>query len=247
MKLKESNNCSVFYTAGFPELNSTEEIAISLEAAGVDLIELGIPFSDPMADGTTIQISSNIALKNGMTIDVLFEQVERIKKTVNIPIVLMGYLNPIFQYGMKRFVRKCASLNVDGLIIPDLPIEIYEKEYLNVFCSAKLPLIFLITPQTSEERIRKIEKHSKSFIYLVSSSSITGKSKGFGASHEQGFKRIKSLNLKVPVFVGFGIGKQADFEFVNSYFDGAIIGSAFIRWLQENKPVGAFVKQFVKQ
>jgi len=246
MKLKKENNCSIFLTAGYPKLDSTVKLAIELEKAGADLIELGIPFSDPMADGPVIQESSAIALKNGMTLPLLLEQVKEIKKVVSIPIVLMGYLNPVYQYGLEAFLKACSTIGVDGLILPDLSVEVYERSYQDLFEKYDVPLTFLITPTTSEKRIRKIERHTKTFVYLVSTSSITGKKNEFSEEQIKGFERIKQFNLSVPVLVGFGIHNNKTFSTVCDYFDGAIIGSAFIRSLAKGTNVNEFI-DYVKK
>lgn len=246
MQLKKSNNCSLFLTAGYPHKESALEIVPELEAAGVDLIELGIPFSDPLADGTVIQQSSAIALKNGMNIDLIFEQLIELKGNTKTPIVLMGYFNPVYKYGLERFLKRCAELGVDGLIIPDLTIEVYEENYLELFEKYQVPLVFLITPNTPEPRIRRIEKQSKAFIYLVSSSSITGGSGPFGEAQKEGFERIKAMALSVPVLVGFGIHNKATFDFVCAYFDGAIIGSAFIKSLEKGTAPKDFVNALIQ-
>lgn len=245
MNLKPKNNCSLFITAGFPKLNSALEIIPELEKEGVDLIELGIPFSDPLADGPVIQESSAVALKNGMQMDLIFDQLETIKKSSTIPIVLMGYFNPIFKYGLEKFLINCKAQSVDGAIIPDLTIEVYERHYSALFERYEVPVIFLITPETPERRIRKIEAHSKAFIYLVSSSSITGKREDF--SHEQikGFQRIANLKLSVPVLVGFGIHNSSTFNTVCEYFEGAIVGSAFIKSIKNEVPARHFLKELM--
>ncbi len=239
--LRPKQNLNIFYTAGYPKLNSTVEIAIALEKAGADLIELGIPFSDPMADGPLIQFSSEMALKNGMTLDLLFDQVKVIKTQVKIPLILMGYLNPIFQYGIEKFLEKCKHLGIDGLIIPDLSLETYEGEYSHLFEKYQVPLTFLITPTTSIQRIQKIETLTKSFIYLVSSSSITGNQNDFTSNQIKGFERIANLKIQSPILVGFGIHNHQTFSQVCQYFDGAIIGSAFIKHLKNKLPIHDFI------
>lgn len=247
MKLKAKNNCSIFVTAGYPELNSAVKIVPELEKAGVDLVELGIPFSDPLADGETIQEASAIALKNGMTLDILFEQLKEIKKQTRIPIVLMGYFNPILRYGVAHFLARCAEFELDGLIIPDLSPEIVEAEHAAVFKKYGVPLIFLITPETPVERVRKIESFSKAFIYLVSSASTTGGKKGFSNEQVRGFQKIARLSLSVPVLIGFGIHDHQTFSTVCNHSQGAIIGSAFIRSLAKREPVSDFVKRIIQE
>lgn len=233
-------------TAGYPELDSTVDLAIELEKSGADLIEIGIPFSDPMADGPVIQESSAIALKNGMNLGILFDQVKEIKKQVKIPIVLMGYFNPIYQYGVEAFLEACQSFGVDGLIIPDLSVEVYEKEYVDLFEKYGIPLTFLITPNTSEDRVRKIEKYTRTFVYLVSTSSITGKRNAFSDQQVQGFERIANMKLSVPVLVGFGIHDNTTFQTVCDYFNGAIIGSAFIRSIGAGEKVENFMGRILQ-
>ena len=240
---KSQNILSIFTTAGYPELNATVQTVLDLDKAGVDLVELGIPFSDPMADGPTIQESSEIALANGMNLNILFEQVQEIRKTSDIPIVLMGYINPIFQFGIEAFLKKCVECGVDGLIVPDISVEIYQKDYENLFKAYGIPLIFLITPQTSAERINKIDILSQSFIYLVSTASVTGSAGAFSKEQVQHFDRISKLGIKAPVLVGFGIHNAQTFDEVCRYFDGAIIGSAFLRSWGDGRRVGEFVDE----
>jgi tryptophan synthase alpha chain len=238
---KEANICNFFLTAGYPSLNDTISTVLELEANGVDMVEIGIPFSDPLADGETIQESSIQALDNGMTISILFNQVEEIRSKSTIPIVLMGYLNPIHNYGLEKFLSKCEEVGVDGLIIPDISLEEYEYKYQSIFDKFQVPLTFLITPKTSIERIRKVEKLTETFLYLVSSSSITGSAGSFSEEQLINFERIKGLQIDVPVLVGFGIHNSDTFKVVNNYFNGAIIGSAFIR--AQKAGVGA--KEFI--
>ncbi|HCY80320.1 MAG TPA: tryptophan synthase subunit alpha, partial [Xanthomarina gelatinilytica] len=228
-KLQEDKRLlSIYFTAGYPELGDTVTIIQNLEESGVDMIEIGLPFSDPLADGPTIQASSTQALKNGMTTDVLFKQLKDIRKSVHIPLIIMGYFNPILQYGVEAFCKKCAEIGIDGLIIPDLPIEVYNEAYKTVFEKYKLLNIFLITPQTSGERIRFIDSVSNGFIYMVSSASVTGNSSGFGEEQTQYFKRIANMKLKNPQIVGFGISDNKTFLQASQDAKGAIIGSAFI-------------------
>ncbi len=230
---KDKKILSIYFTAGFPQLNDTVPIIETLAKNGVDLIEIGIPFSDPLADGPTIQASSKIALDNGMTVSLLFEQLQNIRQKVSIPLVIMGYFNPIMQFGVENFCRKCVEIGIDGLIIPDLPLEIYINEYKTLFDSNGLINIFLITPQTSNERIKKIDKISKGFIYMVSSAGVTGaKQQFFGEEQLLYFKRIADLGLKTPQIVGFGISNHKTFEQASLYTNGAIIGSAFIKFIE---------------
>ena len=232
-KLQEDKKLlSIYFTAGFPDLNDTITIIKELEKSGVDMIEIGLPFSDPLADGPTIQESSTIAIENGMTTKLLFEQLKDIRKSVQIPLLIMGYFNPIMQFGIEKFCQKCAEIGIDGLIIPDLPLEIYKSEYESIFEKYNLKNIFLITPQTSEIRIREIDELSDSFIYMVSSASVTGSQSGFGNEQTEYFKRIHDLKLKNPQIVGFGIKDKETFEQATEYQKGAIIGSAFVKYLK---------------
>lgn len=244
-KLQENKKLlSIYFTAGYPELNSSVSIIQELEKSGVDMIEIGLPFSDPLADGPTIQESSTIALQNGMTTQLLFEQLKDIRKTVKIPLLIMGYFNPIMQYGVEKFCQKCNQIGIDGLIIPDLPLEIYQTEYQSIFEKYNLKNIFLITPQTSEERIREIDTLSDSFIYMVSTASVTGSQNGFGSEQIQYFDRIANMNLKNPQIVGFGISDNETFKQATQHQKGAIIGSAFIKFIKNNpiKDIPEFIK-----
>ena len=233
-KLQENKKIvSIYFTAGFPLLEDTVSIIEKLQRAGVDMIEIGLPFSDPLADGPTIQGSSTIALKNGMTTHKLFEQLKDIRKTVSIPLIIMGYFNPVLQYGVETFCAKCAETGIDGLIIPDLPVDVYNEEYKTIFERYGLVNIFLITPQTSEERIRYIDSVSNGFIYMVSSASTTGAKSGFGTEQTDYFKRIANMQLKNQQIVGFGISNKETFEQATQFTKGAIIGSAFIKHLSQ--------------
>ena len=244
-KLQEDKKLlSIYFTAGFPEIEDTKDIIIQLEKSGVDFIEIGLPFSDPLADGPTIQESSTTALKNGMTTEKLFGQIKDIRNEVEIPLILMGYFNPMLQYGVQDFLKKCSETGIDGLIIPDLPLEVYTEEYSDLFENYGLQNIFLITPQTSEKRIRQIDKASDGFIYMVSSASVTGSTKGFSGATEDYFRRINDMNLKNPQIVGFGIKDRETFKQATRYAKGAIIGSAFIKMLEENgkKGIDSFIR-----
>lgn len=235
-KLQEDKKIlSIYFTAGFPSLNDTKKIIENLEKSGVDMIEIGLPFSDPLADGPTIQASSTQALKNGMTSEILFEQLQNIRESVKIPLLIMGYFNPILQFGVENFCEKCQEIGIDGLIIPDLPLEIYVSEYQEIFEKYNLANIFLITPQTSEERILKIDSISNSFIYMVSSASVTGSTNGFGEKEMNYFERISKLNLKNPQIIGFGINNKLTFNQATTFQKGAIIGSSFVNFIRENK------------
>ncbi|CAM3304932.1 tryptophan synthase subunit alpha [Aequorivita lipolytica] len=244
-KLSENKKIlSIYFTAGYPKLDDTVEILQQLEKDGVDMVEIGLPFSDPLADGPTIQQSSQAALKNGMTTELLFQQLKDIRETVSIPLIIMGYFNPMLQFGVENFCKKCAEVGIDGLILPDLPLAEYEEHYEEIFKKYNLINIFLITPQTSEERIRQIDNASEGFIYMVSSASVTGSSEGFGAEQEEYFKRIASMKLSNPLIVGFGINNSETFLQSTKSAKGAIIGSAFIKMLSE-KGLGG-ISTFIK-
>ncbi len=245
IKLQENKKIlSIYFSAGYPSLTDTVQIIQDLEKNGVDMIEIGLPFSDPLADGPTIQESSTQALHNGMTTQVLFDQLKDIRKTVTIPLVIMGYYNPMLQFGMENFCKQCAEIGIDGLIIPDLPVDVYAREYKTTFEKYGLKNIFLITPQTSEDRIRFIDSVSDGFIYMVSSASVTGSQSGFGSVQEEYFKRIADMNLKNPQIIGFGISNKETFNQATQFAKGAIIGSAFIKNLTD-KGVGS-IGEFVK-
>lgn len=243
-KLKENKKLlSIYFSAGYPSLNDTVTIIEALEKNGVDMIEIGLPFSDPLADGPTIQASSTQALKNGMTTQVLFNQLKDIRQTVSIPLIVMGYFNPMLQYGVEAFCKKCQEIGIDGLIIPDLPVDVYNEQYKTTFEKYGLINVFLITPQTSVERINFIDSISNGFIYMVSSASVTGSQSGFGDEQTAYFKRIASMNLKNPQVIGFGISDHETFTQATQYAKGAIIGSAFIKHLTA-KPLDT-IKDFV--
>jgi len=223
------------------------EIIQQLEKNGVDLIEIGMPFSDPTADGPTIQRSSETALKNGMSLKLLFEQLKDIRETINIPLILMGYINPVYQFGVEKFCEKCAETGIDGLILPDLPLDEFEAFYKPVFEKYNLHNILLITPQTSEQRIKQIDEASSGFIYMVSSSSTTGAGKKVEDFQREYFERIQSLNLKNQRLIGFGISDRVTFENACKYASGAIIGSAFVKAIDSGAEIQKTVSQFVKQ
>lgn len=235
---------SIYFTAGYPNLNDTVSIIKDLEKNGVDMVEIGLPFSDPLADGPTIQQSSTQALKNGMTTNVLFNQLQDIRKDITIPLIIMGYFNPILQYGVEAFCKKCQSVGIDGLIIPDLPLAIFKDTYKAIFEKYGLLNIFLITPQTSTKRINTIDSISNGFIYMVSSASVTGGQSKFGNEQQDYFKRIHSMQLKNPQIVGFGISGYETFNQATKYAKGAIIGSAFIKHLKNNgiSKINSFIK-----
>ncbi len=244
-KLQENQKLlSIYFTAGYPALEDTVPVIKALEKAGVDMLEIGLPFSDPLADGPTIQESSTAALNNGMTTELLFEQLKDIRKTVSIPLIIMGYFNPVLQYGVEDFCKKCQEIGIDGLILPDLPFDVYQEEYEATFKKYGLINVFLITPQTSDERIRKIDAASNGFIYMVSSASTTGTISGFGKAQEHYFERVASLQLKNPQIVGFGIKSSETFKAATARAKGAIIGSAFIKHLTKDgvEKIQDFVK-----
>ncbi|WP_240465980.1 MULTISPECIES: tryptophan synthase subunit alpha [Sphingobacterium] len=224
---------SIYFTAGYPTLDSTVQIAKALEEAGVDFLEIGFPYSDPVADGPTIQHSSEEALKNGMNLHVLFDQLKDLRKHVSIPVFLMGYVNPVIQFGVENFCRACKEVGVNGTIIPDLPMYEYEELYKSTFEENGISNIFLVTPQTSEQRIRKIDKLSSSFIYLLSSNSTTGKNLEVKDQAESYFKRIKDMDLDNPFIIGFGISNQETFRKATTYANGAIVGTAFVKLLAD--------------
>ena len=238
---------SVFYTAGFPKLDDTSLIAASLEKAGADLVEIGIPFSDPVADGPTIQQSNKVALENGITLPLILQQVREIRKAVNIPIILMGYLNPVMQYGVERFAKDAGAAGVDGVILPDMPLAEYERDYRKAFDDNGLLLTFLISPTTSEQRIRKIDQLSSGFIYAVSASSTTGAKSGFAPAQMEYFERLKKMKLKNPFLIGFGISNNDTFKQASQFGAGAIVGSAFVNMLKDSKDIGKDVEVFVKE
>ena len=249
-KLKENKKLlSIYFTAGYPSLNDTVDVIKNLDKSGVDMIEIGLPFSDPLADGPTIQASSTQALHNGMTTEILFNQLKNIRQEVKIPLIIMGYFNPILQYGVEQFCQKCKSVGIDGLIIPDLPVDVYHDEYKSTFEKYRLINVFLITPQTSDERIRFIDSVSDGFIYIVSSASTTGAKTGFGQEQFDYFERIDKMNLKNPQIVGFGISNYDTFNQATTFAKGAIIGSAFIKHLTENgtNHIDEFVKKILKK
>ena len=235
---------SIYFSAGHPNLEDTVTIIMALQSSGVDMIEIGLPFSDPLADGPTIQESSTKALRNGMGTEKLFQQLKNIRNEVDIPLVLMGYFNPMIQYGIESFCQKCESIGIDGLIIPDLPVEIYHQKYKSLFDQHGLYNMFLITPQTPEDRVRYIDRISNGFIYMVSSASVTGAKSSFGEIQTKYFNRIANMKLKTPQVVGFGISNSSTYEAATKYSRGAIIGSAFIKFLEKEgvKEIGKFVK-----
>lgn len=233
---KKKDILSIYFTAGYPKLDDTRTILGALQEAGTDLVEIGMPYSDPVADGETIQASNQKALDNGMTVATLFEQLQNFRKEgITLPVILMGYFNPVYQYGVEAFCEKCRELGVDGLILPDLPLEEYLGGYREIFEKYGLLNIFLITPQTSDERIRQIDTVSAGFIYMVSSASVTGATSGVSANMEAYFERVNNLGLKNPRLVGFGIKDRESFERSAKHASGAIIGSQFVRVLEASE------------
>jgi tryptophan synthase alpha chain len=241
---KKKDVLNVYCTAGYPEFGSTIGIMRALEQNGADIIELGMPYSDPLADGPVIQASGSKALQNGMTIGKLFEQLQDFRKQITVPVILMGYLNPVLQFGFEKFCKMTAELGIDGLIIPDLPEYEFETEYAPLIKKYELDFIFLVTPETSEERIRKLDSLSSGFLYAVSSSSITGKDKDFSAV-EKYLKYLHDLKLNNPVLVGFGIKDRATFESACKFANGAIIGTAFIKAIESSKEIDKTITAFV--
>lgn len=236
---------NVYFTAGYPTLDSTIEIMQGLQEGGADLIEIGMPYSDPLADGPVIQESSGVALQNGMTIEYLFTQLKDFRKTISIPVVLMGYMNPVLQYGFEKFCQKAAEVGIDGFILPDLPVYEVEHHYGEILKKYGLDFVFLVTPETNEQRVRKLDQLSSGFLYAVSSSSTTGNEKDFSQVTAY-LNRLKTYGLKNPFLVGFGIKDKSTFEMVKPYANGAIIGSAFIKAVASSENPGATAKTFVE-
>jgi len=246
LKFKEDKKLlSIYFSAGFPNLEDTVPILKNLQASGADMVEIGLPFSDPLADGPTIQESSTKALQNGMTTQKLFDQLQGIREHIDIPLVLMGYFNPMMQYGIQKFCEQCEAIGIDGLIIPDLPVDVYHEEYKSLFEKHGLYNMFLITPQTSDERIRYIDDVSNGFIYMVSSAAVTGAQSSFGATQAEYFKRVANMNLKTETIVGFGISNADTYQTATAHSRGAIIGSAFIKFLEKEGVDN--IKYFVAQ
>ncbi|WP_317132370.1 tryptophan synthase subunit alpha [Ginsengibacter hankyongi] len=244
---KKKNIVSIYFTAGFPELNDTNTILNVLQKHGADLIEIGMPYSDPLADGPVIQHSSMKALQNGMSIKLLFDQLNKYSNSpsgVKAPLILMGYLNPVLQYGIEKFCSDAHKAGIDGIILPDLPLHEYEIEYKNIFEKYKLDFIFLITPETSEKRIRKIDALSKGFIYAVSSSSITGSDKDMSAQEEY-FQRLRDMKLNNPILIGFGIKDNKTFLQACKHAAGAIIGTAYIKAIENSNDIEADTEKFL--
>lgn len=238
---------NVYFTAGFPKLDDTITVLTALQEGGADLVEIGMPYSDPVADGETIQHSNDVALENGMSVRILFEQLQGMRDSITVPVLLMGYINPVLQYGIEAFCKKCAEVGVDGLILPDMPMDVYETEYKPLFDAYGILNIFLVTPQTSEKRIRQIDEVGEGFIYTVSSASVTGSQSGVSTNMESYFERLNDMQLKNPRLIGFGIKDHATFSKASQYAAGAIIGSAFIRVLMESNDLVNDIKTFVSE
>ena len=246
LSTRKSGILSMYYTAGFPSLGDTTTIAESLASSGADIIEIGIPYSDPVADGPTIQASNTVALKNGMRLSMLIEQVKQIRQRINIPIILMGYINPVLQYGIEKFAKDAADAGVDGVILPDMPMDEYLDHYKAIFDSVNLTNTFLISPTTSDERIRKIDAVTDGFIYAVSASSITGAKGKFENAQIDYFDRLKKMQLKNPYLIGFGISNRDTFATASKYGAGAIVGSAFVDLLKNSKNLSDDIATFVR-
>ena len=243
---KKEKVLSIYFTAGYPSVDSVEKIILLLEKNGADMIEIGIPYSDPLADGPVIQETGKVAIANGMTLENLFLQLTNIRKETTVPLLLMGYINPIIQFGFSRFCQNAAEMGIDGLIIPDLPLREYDNIYRETVLANNLKNIFLITPDTSAQRIRQIDDLSTGFIYMVSSASTTGKTRTFDDNQIKYFKRISSMKLKNPAMVGFGIYNRETLEHVFSYCQGAIVGSAYMRALQKSNSLEEDTSDFFK-
>lgn len=243
---KSERLLNVYFTAGFPNLDDTLTVLRGLQAAGVDLVEIGMPYSDPVADGETIQQSNGRALENGMSLKTLFAQLRNCRQEINVPILLMGYINPVIQFGIENFCQTCREVGVDGVILPDLPLDLYLSDYASTFREYGIVNVNLITPQTSESRIRMIDAESDGFIYMVSSASITGSTKGISEPMKAYFERIKAMNLRNPRLIGFGINNHETFDTACEYANGAIVGSAFIRHLEQHGTSPESIRTFVQ-
>jgi tryptophan synthase alpha chain len=243
---KKERILSIYVTAGFPNLEDTLPVMEAIQAAGADIIEIGLPYSDPIADGPTIQESNTIALGNGMSIKKLFSQLLGFRAKIHLPVVLMGYLNPIIQYGVEEFCKKCKEVGVDGLILPDLPLQQYVEEYQEIFEKYGLFNTFLISPQTSEKRIREIDQHSSGFIYMVSSHAITGGKSAISPEQLAYFERVEAMNLIHPRLIGFGISDAVSFQMASRYSQGAIIGSAFIKQIKDSTDLNQDINTYIQ-
>lgn len=244
-EIKNKNLLNVYFTAGFPKKESTAEVLLALQKSGADMIEVGMPYSDPIADGPVIQDSNMIAIANGMTIELLFKQLKTVKKNIHVPLILMGYLNPVMQYGIEKFCADAAIAGVSSLILPDMPMYEYEHTYKKYFIQNKLSFIFLITPQTSKERIKKADSLSSGFLYAVSSNSITGSTLSNEGQNEY-FVKLAAMKLKNPLMIGFGINSKQTFDNACRYAAGAIVGSAYIKAIAKSENIETATKAFVK-
>ena len=247
---KKTGILNMYCTAGYPQLNSTVDVLAALQSSGADIIELGIPYSDPIADGPVIQQSNMQALENGMNIHLLFQQLKNLRETVQVPLILMGYMNPVLQFGIEKFCEAAEAVGVDGIILPDLPMYEFETQYQQYFKNHNLKFIFLVTPETSAERINQIDKLSSGFVYAVSSSSTTGSSQNHADTkaledQEAYFIKLQQLNLTNPILVGFGIKDKDSFDAACKYTNGAIIGSAYIKALHNTTDVNQTTKDFI--
>lgn len=240
-----THNLNVYFTAGYPKPDDTRRILKALQESGADLVEIGMPYSDPVADGETIQISNQQALENGMSVKKLFEQLSGMRDEITLPVLLMGYINPVLQFGVENFCRRCAEVGVDGLILPDMPVDEYLEFYKPIFDQYGILNIFLITPQTSDKRIRQIDANSEGFIYMVSSASVTGSQTGVSHDMETYFERVNAMNLRNPRLIGFGIKDHETFSKACLHASGAIIGSAFIRVVQQNENLEEAINAYV--
>ena len=243
---KKNEILSVYFTAGYPALNDTLPILRVLQSESVNMVEIGIPFSDPMADGQVIQESSAAALRNGMTLSLLFDQLRTVREEISIPLILMGYLNPIMQFGFENFCRCCSEIGIDGVIVPDLPFRDYTERYKEIAERYDIKVIMLITPETSEERVRLIDENTDGFIYMVSSAATTGAQQSFGDEKHAYFRRIRDMHLKNPLMIGFGISNKVTFDAVLQYASGAIVGSRFVSLLAESKEIKKATKQLIE-
>lgn len=242
---QKKNLLSIYFTAGFPQLNDTLTILQSLQEAGVDFVEIGMPFSDPLADGPVIQASSTRALQNGMSLNLLFEQLKEVRQSITMPLILMGYFNPVYKFGLERFLKKCQETGIDGVIIPDLPYDLYSEQFRHTFEQTGISNIFLITPQTPDERVIMLDNNTTSFLYMVSSAAVTGGRTGLNQFQIDYFERIRKMNLKSPRVVGFGISDHQSFSQVCAYANGAIVGSAFIKLLEKSSNLNGDILSFV--
>lgn len=243
----KKNLLSIYFTAGFPHLNDTVEIIKTLDAEGVDMLEIGVPFSDPMADGPVIQHSSQVALENGMSQKVLMEQLKDVRSYTDMPLILMGYINPVMQYGFENLCKKAVEIGIDGFIIPDIPLDIYKAEYAPIVKKYDLRFILLVTPETPEERVRAIDDASSGFVYMVSSASTTGAQKNFNEKKQAYFKKIEEMHLKNPTLVGFGVSNKETFDAAAAHSRGCIIGSAFVKSLQEHASIKEAAEDLIKR